>query len=255
MRPGLLFITLGTVLAGAGLFGAVLWHCTPVPAPPPVVMPLPTPGETPEEIAERKRLFIDLLLPLIRAENRRLLDDRARIDRIERELANEDDISREDFEWLKNMAGRYNLDPAARRNPDFFDSLRRRVDTLPASMIIAQAALESGWGRSPVTRESNNFFGHYCYEPDCGVPAPGSGDLRVFKSPADSVRAYMHNLNSHRAYADLRKRRAAMRAAGWPVSGSALIQALGSYSERGQAYIDDLATLIRENELDLLQDR
>lgn len=255
MRRGPLIVSLTAALAGGLLFGGTLWYSTPEPSPPPVVLPPPPPGETPEQIAERKKLFIDLLLPGIQRENRRLLGDRLRIDRIERELSSEDEISRDDFEWLKQMATRYNLDPAARRNPEFFDSLRRRVDTLPASMIIAQAALESGWGRSQAARASNNFFGHYCYSRDCGIPAPGSGDLRIFKSPEASVLAYMHNLNSHRAYRELRQKRAALRAAGKPASGSVLAPTLTGYSERGAAYTVDVVTLIRENDLDELPDR
>lgn len=248
-------LAFASVLILGGAFTAVLWHCTPEPAPP-IVLPAPTPGETPEQIAERKRLFISLLLPIIQAENRRLLVDRVRIDRIERELSSEDEISRDDFEWIKYMAGHYDLDPAARRNPEFFQSLRNRVDMIPASLIIAQAALESGWGRSEITRESNNFFGHYCFGKDCGVPAPGAGDLRVFASPAESVHAYMHNLNSHPAYSSLRRHRAALRAAGKaPPTGSALAPALGRYSERGDAYVADVVQVIRGNDLDALPDR
>lgn len=238
------------------IFAGILWHCTPapVPPPPPIVLPAPDPGETPEQIAERKRLFVALLLPIIKSENRQLLTDRAHIDRIESELANEDEISRDDFFWLKATAEHYDLDPAARRNPEFFGSLRKRVDMIPASLIIAQAALESGWGRSQVTRESHNFFGHYCYGKDCGVPAPGAGDLRVFKSPTDSVRAYMHNLNSHRAYRQLRNARAQLRASSTPVTGTRLASLLAAYSERGDAYSADVLTLIRDNDLDQLQD-
>lgn len=246
-------IPVTATLLGAALFAGVLWHSTPAAvSPPPIVLPAPDPGETPEQIAERKRLFIALLLPIVQEENRQLLDDRKRINRIEGELASEDEISRDDFEWLKQIAEDYDLDPAARRNPEFFDSLRRRIDIIPASLLIAQAALESGWGRSNVTRESHNFFGHYCFGKDCGVPAPGAGDLRVFASPRDSVHAYMHNLNSHRAYAAMRKQRGALRAAGKPVTGSALAPQLAAYSERGAAYAEDVLTLIRDNRLDLL---
>lgn len=254
---GLIFALAAATLLLAGLFGGVLWYATPapVPPPPPIVLPPPDPGETAEEIIERKRLFVALLLPIIKSENRQLLIDRARIDRIESELTNEDDISRDDFFWLKETAEHYDLDPAARRNPEFFNSLRKRVDIIPASLIIAQAALESGWGRSQVTHESNNFFGHYCYGKDCGVPAPGAGDLRIFKSPTDSVRAYMHNLNSHAAYRKLRSARAALRANGKPVTGTLLAPNLAAYSERGDAYSADVLTLIRANDLDLLQDR
>lgn len=243
------------VLGGSvALFSSLLAHCTPPPAPPPppVVLPPPVKAETIEQIRERKRLFVALLLPMVQAENARLLVDRERINRIEQELAGEDDISREDFEWLKQMATDYDLDPAARRNPEFFASLRRRVDIVPSSLLVAQAAIESGWGRSQITREANNFFGHYCYGKGCGVPAPGAGDLRVFDSPEDSVKAYMHNINSHGAYRALRTQREKLRSQSRQITGTALAGSLTAYSERGDAYVADVKAMIRANQLDQL---
>lgn len=256
MRRSPIIVAFLMTLAGLSLFSAVLYFATPPPPPPPppIVLPPPSPTESAAEILERKRLFVSLLLPIIQEENRRLLVDRERISRIEGELNSEDEISKDDFDWIKQMAGDYELDPAARRNSEFFNSLRRRVDTVPASLIIAQAALESGWGRSQVTRESNNFFGHYCYGKDCGVPAPGAGDLRVFASPDESVRAYIHNINSHAAYRQLRKHREEARAAGKRPAGSRLANDITAYSERGAAYITDVQAVIRANDLDELPD-
>lgn len=233
-------------------FVEALRHCAPEPLP--VVLPAPDPGETPGQIAERKRLFVALLLPIIQQENRRLLRDRDRLARVERELASADEISRNDFDWLKQLAADYALDPAARQNPEFFRSMRARVDMLPAALIIAQAALESGWGRAEVSRNGHNFFGHYCFDQDCGTPAPGPGDLRQFDSPRDSVQAYMHNLNSHPAYAALRRQRAQMQAAGKAASGALLADGLLHYSERGEAYVADVKQMIRDNDLDALAD-
>lgn len=245
-----------TALAG---FVLLLQHATPaaIPppaAPPPVTLPPPSPGETAREILERKRLFVALLLPVIQAENARLLTDRRRIARIEQELSHDDEISRDDFDWLKQLAEHYELDPKARRNSEFFESLRQRVDRVPASLIIAQAALESGWGRSEVTRESHNYFGHYCFDKGCGVAAPGAGDLRRFDSVEASVQAYMHNLNSHPAYHGLRAHRAELRARGRRPAGSELAGDLTAYSERGAAYVADVRGIIHGNDFDALAD-
>lgn len=245
-------------LATGALFGLVLWHCTPEPAPdvppaPVVVLPPPEPQETAEQIRARKLAFINLLLPIIQAENRRLLDDRERLDRVEQVVLHSDElISEEDFAWIKHLADGYDLDPAARQDAEFFRALRKRVDIVPASLIVAQAAIESGWGRSEVTREANNFFGHYCYGRDCGVPAPGAGDLRRFASPADSVHAYMRNLNTHPAYKKLRNHREQLRARSGRITGTALATVLGAYSERGEAYVADVQALIRDNDLEAL---
>ncbi len=248
----LVFAVVFLLMLLAGFF-AVLQHCTPEPTPP-VVLPAPAAGETPEQIAERKRLFIALLLPIIQHENRRLLRERERLSRIERDLSNEDDISRDDFDWLKQLATEYALDPAARRNPEFFRSMRARIDELPASLIIAQAALESGWGRAEISRDSNNYFGHYCFDKGCGTPAPGPGDLRKFDSLQDSVAAYMHNLNSHPAYAALRRQRAQLHATDKTVTGTILADGLQRYSEHGDAYVADVKQMIRDNALDALAD-
>lgn len=250
------FIAITLFAAGLAAFVALLRVATPepVPPPPPVVLPPPTPDETADEILERKRLFVSLLLPIIQSENRRLLKARKRITRIEGELANDEDIGKDDFDWLKDTAEEYELDPKARRNSEFFNSLRSRVDIVPASLIIAQAALESGWGRSQVTRENNNFFGHYCYGKGCGVPAPGAGDLRAFDSADDSVKAYIHNINSHAAYRHLRKSRLEARNSGKTASGSRLAEHITAYSERGAAYVADVLAVIRANKLDELPD-
>lgn len=257
-RHAIALILLAAIFGGT--FASVLFYCgcrldTAVQPAEPFVLPPPSSLETAEEIRERKRLFIAQLLPLVQEANRELEEDRARIDRIETELMGEDDISQDDFEWLKDMARDYELDPKARRNPEFFASLRERVDMVPASLAIAQAAIESGWGRSQVTREANNFFGHYCYGTDCGLPAPGSGDLRTFSSPAASVDAYIHNLNSHAAYRQYRLKRAELRASGNEPDGHVLAGTLTAYSERGDAYISDIRAVIRANKLDDLPNR
>mgnify|MGYP002064425563 CR=1 FL=1 len=99
--------------------------------------------------------------------------------------------------------------------------LRRRVDTVPIRLALAQAAKESGWGTSRFARKGNNFFGQWCYDEGCGlVPrARGEGrshEVRAFDSPGDSVASYLRNINTHHGYRELRHARAGLRAAALP---------------------------------------
>ena len=127
------------------------------------------------------------------------------------------------------------------------------MDTIPPSLIVAQMVEESGWGTSRFAAEGNALFGQWSY--DGGIKPEeqreNKGDYRIeaFKTPLDSVRAYMLNLNSHTSYADFRKRRAALRAKGQPVTGPDLVGTLIEYSERREAYVKIIEEIMEHNSL------
>lgn len=202
----------------------------------------------------RKSAFFSYLTPLIRVENERVLSQREALKAvIERGHA-----GWAERRWLRRLATEYELDGLDVEGPEDWGLLLRRVDLVPPSMALAQAANESAWGTSRFARLGNNFFGQWCYQPGCGlVPnARNEGathEVAAFRSPQISVRRYMNNINTHPAYRDLRSRRAAMRAEGQEITGLALIPALTRYSERGQAYVNELAAMIRSNGLDRLE--
>lgn len=127
---------------------------------------------------------------------------------------------------------------------------------VPASVSLAQAALESGWGTSRLAREGNALFGERTWT-EAGLeplrPLPGARHrARSFDGLLDAVRAYALNLNSHPAYDGFRRARAAARSAGGPPDGAALARHLTRYSELGAAYTGALRRLIRANRLDRL---
>ena len=129
-----------------------------------------------------------------------------------------------------------------------------RVDEVPVSLVLAQAANESGWGTSRFAAEGNALFGQWSFGGSGMLPSEqraSLGDYRVaaFESPLLSVIAYMRNLNTHNAYARLRELRAAARAAGEEPSGYELAAGLDRYSERGQDYVDELRSMIDFNGL------
>ena len=134
------------------------------------------------------------------------------------------------------------------------DKLLRRVDTLPPSLVLAQAAEESGWGTSRFAVEGNALFGMWTWSGKGVTPLQqrsnlGNYKIASYETPLQSVIAYMHNLNTHQAYSTLRARRAELRKAGTKVTGWELANTLTKYSERGQEYVDSLHSLMKVNRL------
>lgn len=213
------------------------------PAPAPDFSQFPA-GEA------RKAAFLAFFVPVIRAENEAVLGSRQRLAAI----VEAGEAGWLDGLWLDHLADRYELDEFERDDPAHWRQLLARVDRVPASMALAQAANESAWGTSRFARQGNNYFGQWCFTAGCGlVPAQresGAGhEVAAFRHARESVRRYVNNINTHPAYADLRRRRAALRAEGQGITGLALAPALIRYSERGQAYVDELESMIRFNNL------
>lgn len=199
---------------------------------------------------ERKTEFFGFVHPLIKSENERVLRDRRKLT----DLDTEDDIGWFDRAWLNGLASDYGIEAQEMESADVVDTLMRRVDIVPRSLALAQAAKESGWGTSRFAREGNNIFGEWCFDPGCGiVPINRANDrsheVRSFSHPEDSIRSYIRNLNTHDSYKDFRDARAGMRAAGQELSGLALAGQLTRYSERRLAYVEEIRSLIRTNDL------
>lgn len=198
----------------------------------------------------RKQAFFEYFAPLIHQANRSIQAKRKRL----KTLINRDSLSEQDQAWLKTQAKHYGLNDFTPNQPADQATLLKRIDTIPTSLALAQAANESAWGTSRFARKAHNFFGQWCYQPGCGlVPRQRSSgadhEVRAFDHPYESVKSYLHNLNSHSAYADLRRIRAQLRNANQPVTGVALAEGLLHYSERREAYVEELRSMIRYNEL------
>ncbi|MAW44802.1 MAG: flagellar biosynthesis protein FlgJ [Gammaproteobacteria bacterium] len=183
-----------------------------------------------------------------------MLDDRARL----AALANTSDeaLSRADRRFLAGLVDRYEIDTSA-SSEDQRAELMVRLDTVPMSLALTQAAMESAWGTSRFAREGNNLFGQWCYQPGCGIVPKRRGEGQVhevasFDDVDAAVASYLRNINSHRAYADLRAARADLRAANQPVTGNAMANHLLRYSERGLDYVEEIQSMIRVNKLAVL---
>ena len=201
------------------------------------------------QATERKTIFFKTVLPLILQVNDEIRADRMRLLDLHTRARDGKHLPAVDRLWLIVLAERYKVE---RGN---LKGLLKRVDIMPTSMALAQAAEESGWGTSRFSREGNAIFGEWTFSGSEGlVPlqreAGKTHKVRAFRSLLDSVRSYARNLNTHRAYRELRTLREQMRRDGTPIRGRRLIETLTSYSERGVDYVKDLRAIMSVNKLD-----
>lgn len=207
-------------------------------------------GDLPEPNV-RKRIFFKTVLPLILRVNEDIRADRRRVSYIRQLIDAGRYVSGADRQWLTRLMDRYDV---ANGN---VDELLRRLDVIPPSLALAQAAEESGWGTSRFAREGNALFGQYTTATDGHLVPAGLEDrpgirVQAFNRLLDSVHAYALNLNTHNAYRRFRAARAAMRTEGTTVDGMQLARTLDRYSARGDAYVRTILSLIRGNQLSAL---
>ena len=215
-------------------------------------------------VEDKKELFYRSLLPLVLYSNNAIIEEREKLlDIIERHpdlsIGNEADVS-----WILDLGIHYRLIkvlegespvlPEGQSLKDFLSNLLDRVDTIPASLALGQGAYESGYGTSRFALEGNSYFGQWTYDgkgmsPKKKRASKGNYGVAAYEWPLDSVRSYMLNLNTHRAYSDLRTKRAHLRNQAKAVTGEALAQTLTSYSERGMDYVKSLTGMMRFNQL------
>jgi Bax protein len=206
-------------------------------AVPPLFLPAVPPDLAElETIDDKKQVFLRLMLPLILVVNENILTDRRRLDDM---LAGR---RPRDQDWLVELAVRYGVSPHEPAR------LLRRLDVVPPSLALAQAVEESGWGTSRFVREANNLFGHVG-DDVAAEDQPHGPRMASFASLHEAVRAYVHNLNTHAAYEDLRRARATARMRGASIDGHSLAGTLTRYSERGPAYVEAIRAIIRANGL------
>ena len=222
------------------------------------------PGKTSREPSNQssittKQDFIEGLLPFIEQENNRILRLRQRAIDIIQHLDSASDSSEQSKVWLKKIAKKYRIKGNPVSDPQAREKLLRKIDIIPASLTLAQAANESAWGRSRFATEANNLFGIWTYDESKGlIPLNRDSDkkhlIRVFDHFGESVAYYMHTLNSHPAYHKLREIRQQQRAEQQLLDGHAMAEGLEKYSARGEQYILLIQDLILKNQWAKLDD-
>jgi len=155
---------------------------------------------------------------------------------------------------LQQLAARYRLRAGEVDDLTLIDALLAKIDVLPPSLVLAQAASESAWGESRFAREANNLYGQWCFSTGCGLvphhrPEGMTHEVTSYPSWQASVSAYFLNINSHPAYQPLRDLRLQRRKQNLAISGELLAAGLEKYSARGTIYIKSLQQIIRVNDL------
>ena len=206
-------------------------------------------GKLPYELKEiqntkkRKDLFIQIVLPLILEENNKILLDRKKLFAI----LNKNNNSNSDNNWLNKKFKQYGV------SSKDLPTLKRRMDIIPPSMAIAQAAKETGWGTSRFALEGNALFGQWTYT-DKGIK-PAAADagtthkVMMFNVLKSSVRAYTRNLNTHQSYKKMRYVRAIQRDNDSKLDSLELVDYLDNYAETGKEYTVILKKIIEQNNL------
>ena len=196
-----------------------------------------------ENTKEKKELFIQIVLPLILEENKKI--------RIERKtlfsILNKNNNTEAEKNWLKSKFKQYGV-----VSKDLA-TLKIRMDEIPVSLAIAQAAKETGWGTSRFAQEGNALFGQWTFDGE-GIKPAGSDagethKVMKFKILKASVRAYQRNLNTHKSYKKFRKVRAIQRDVYGSLNSLELVKYLDKYAETGIEYTKILKQIIDQNGL------
>tara|TARA_B100000941_G_C28492662_1_gene548907 strand:+ start:66 stop:1223 length:1158 start_codon:yes stop_codon:yes gene_type:complete len=196
-----------------------------------------------ESSKKRKSLFIQIILPLILEENNLILLDRKKLFSI----LNKNKNSKKEINWLNRKFKQYGV-----LNKDI-PTLKVRMDIVPVSLAIAQAAKETGWGTSRFALEGNALFGQWTWSGDGIKPAGAESDTKhkvmKFKVLKASVRAYQRNLNTHSSYKNFRQLRAQLRDDSEKLDSLLLAEQLDNYAETGKEYTKILKQIINQNSL------
>ncbi len=207
-----------------------------------------------QDVRQKKRVFFEFMLPLIREANANIREERSDLIALSQKLQNGLVLSGGEHLRLSHLFKRYRFKMPQHIEAEDIVELLERIDIVPASLVLAQSANESGWGTSRFAIQANNFFGIWCFSPGCGL-APKQRDeglsheVASYTTVQEGVSAYMLNINTHRAYSDLRAIRAEQRQAQNHQMGMQLADGLHRYSERGEAYVLEIQQMIRVNNL------
>lgn len=204
------------------------------------------------DIPTKKRQFFSFIRPAIDAKNYELTQDRRKLEYWHGQISLGLGLTEIEQTSLQGLVKLYRINKQASTLQQINDLLLR-VDNIPTSLVLVQAANESAWGTSRFARIGLNFFGIWCYKTGCGM-VPGGRDMgakhevAAFQSIDAAVSGYFNNINKHNAYHVFRTIRAELRAQDQPLDAEILATGLLPYSERGAQYVLDLTDMLRHNQ-------
>ncbi len=230
------------------------WESIDHGVPPIYLEALPEDLNRITRVKTKKKVFFLSLLPLVLKANDAIHHQKHRLSSLLSRHDRDGNLSKAQRVWLASLSKYYRVKKNILEDQTARQKLLKRVDTIPPSMVLAQAAAESAYGTSRFAQLGNNIFGEWTFTPGTGLVPEGrpegeTYEVRRFSNLYESVRSYMRNLNTHRAYRALRDERVRLRDNGLPNSGHALAGGLTAYSARGDLYVDEIRAIIRSNRL------
>lgn len=218
----------------------------------PILSSLPSDFDQLQDVKLKKKLFYLITLPIIHESNRLILEDREMVINIEKKFLRAD-LNENEVDETVRLAVKYKLDYST-IDLKLFRDLKQRINIIPVSLALAQAIVESGWGQSRFALEGNALYGQWTTNEQKGIiPEDRDEDkthaVRKFENLQQSVQAYMHNINTHRAYYSFRVVRRIAERVQYTDPISAKVKFLAAYAEIGQEYVDKLELIIESNKL------
>ena len=218
----------------------------------PILSSLPSDFDQLQDVKLKKKLFYLITLPIIHESNRLILEDREMVINIEKKFLRAD-LNENEVNETVRLAVKYKLDYST-IDLKLFRDLKQRINIIPVSLALAQAIVESGWGQSRFALEGNALYGQWTTNEQKGIiPEDRDEDkthaVRKFENLKQSVQAYMHNINTHRAYYSFRVVRRIAERVQYTDPISAKVKFLAAYAEIGQEYVDKLELIIESNKL------
>lgn len=199
--------------------------------------------------AKQKVAFFEHLYPLIEKENIKIIEERNFVKKVFKKNIFNIDVNSRDFLKLLKLKKRYKVKKLFNR-----DSYLRNICTVPPSLALAQAAIESGWGKSRFVKEANNIFGQWTYSGKGLIPGSreegATHRIAVFKSLQASIAGYLFNINVGWAYSELRKVREKLKSEGKSPDSMMLAQGLIKYSQLKHKYVQMVKNMIKKNDLE-----
>lgn len=207
--------------------------------------------------SNHKRVFIEKIVSDATVINQQLLKQRNQLLIIQQKQQQGGPLSVIAQRQLQKIAQSYKVTPTPSQDNHQWPTLLKRVDIIPLSLVVSQAAIESGWGQSRFAKQGHNYFGQQCYRQGCGikplrVSQTSKVQVRIFKNRSQSIKAYMHNLNTNKNYLKLRQLRHDLRQKKLMISGITLAQGLINYAEIKERYIRIIQRTIKANQLEKL---
>jgi len=205
------------------------------------------------DIKTKKEKFINLILPVVVKQNEEIRNNRKKLQEIKNYLIINRTLNKNDQHFLNSMASKYKINTVNKHKIDTIEILLELVDEIPNSIVLAQAANESGWGTSRFAKEFNALFGEYTFDINIGVAPISRNDgekhlIKFFSNIDDSIKSYFNNLNTHPAYKRFRVSRKELRAIDLELDPMILVKYLKPYAQ-DKNYVKNIKSIIKTNKL------